>query len=183
VGSAPLRHRTFFSLTELNHAISEQLEILNNRPFQKLETSRKILFETLDKPALKPLPSHPYVYAEWKTASVNIDCHIEVNHHYYSAPYQLTHQTLDVRFTETLVEVFFKGRKVASHLRSYRQRKSTTLSEQMPKSHQKYFEWTPSCLIRWAGRSALTLKTSSPVSWRADPIPKKGITPVWDCLS
>ena len=75
---APLRHRTFFSLTELNEAIREQLKILNNRPFQKLETSRQILFETLERPALKPLPVHPYVYAEWKKATLNIDYHHEV---------------------------------------------------------------------------------------------------------
>jgi len=147
---APLRHRTFFSLTELNEAIREQLKILNNRPFQKLETSRQILFETLEKPALKPLPVHPYVYAEWKKATLNIDYHLEVDHHYYSAPYPLIHQVLDVRFTDTLIEIFFKGRRVASHRRSYHRGRYTTLPEHMPKAHQKYLEWTPSRLIQWA---------------------------------
>ena len=149
---APLRHHTFFSLTELNHAIREQLEILNNHPFQKFETTRKILFETLDQPALKPLPAYPYVYADWRKAKVNIDYHIEVDHHYYSVPYQLIHEELEVRFTDTLVEVFFKGRRVASHLRSHRKGGHTTLPEHMPKAHQKYLEWTPSRLIRWAAQ-------------------------------
>jgi transposase len=148
---APLRHRTFFSLAELNEAIREQLKILNNRPFQKLETSRQILFETLDKPALKPLPVHPYVYADWKKATLNIDYHLEVDHHYYSAPYQLIHKALDVRFTDTLIEIFFQGRRVASHRRSYHRGGYTTVPEHMPKAHQKYLEWTPSRLVQWAG--------------------------------
>jgi transposase len=149
---APLRHHTFFSLTELNHAIREQLEILNNHPFQKFKTTRKILFETLEQPALKPLPANPYVYADWRKAKVNIDYHIEVDHHYYSVPYQLIHKELEVRFTDTLAEVFFKGRRITSHPRSYRKGAHTTLREHMPKSHQKYLEWTPSRLVRWAGQ-------------------------------
>jgi transposase len=148
---APLRHRTFFSLAELNEAIREQLKILNNRPFQKLDASRQILFETLDKPALKPLPVNPYAYADWKKATLNIDYHLEVDHHYYSAPYQLIHQVLDVRFTDTLIQIFFKGRRVASHRRSHHRGGYTTLPEHMPKAHQKYLEWTPSRLIQWAG--------------------------------
>ena len=74
---AALRNHTFFSLSELNQAISQKLEELNNRPFQKLPTTRRTLFETLDRPALKPLPEKPYEYAQWKKARVNIDYHIE----------------------------------------------------------------------------------------------------------
>ena len=149
---APLRNRTFFSLSELKEAITEKLEALNNRPFQKLESTRRTLFENLEKPVLKPLPVRPYLYAEWKSARVNIDYHIEVDHHYYSVPYQLVHEKLDVRFTDTFVEIFFKGRRITSHPRSYRKGAHTTLREHMPKSHQRYLEWTPSRLIRWAGQ-------------------------------
>jgi transposase len=148
---APLRHRTFFSLAELNEAIRVQLEFLNNRPFEKLQATRKSLFETLEKPVLKPLPTHRFVFAEWKTARVNIDYHIEVDRHYYSVPYQLIHEKVEVRLTGTTVEVFLKGHRVASHLRSYVAGKHTTLLEHMPKSHQKFLEWTPSRLIHWAG--------------------------------
>jgi transposase len=147
---APLRHRTFFSLAELNEAIQKQLEFLNNRPFEKLQATRKSLFETLEKPVLKPLPIDRFVFAEWKTARVNIDYHIEVDRHYYSVPYQLIHEKVEIRLTGTTVEVFLKGRRVTSHLRSYLPGKYTTLSEHMPKSHQKHLEWTPSRLIQWA---------------------------------
>jgi len=149
---AALRHHTFFSLAELNEAISKQLEILNNRPFEKLEGTRKSLFETLDKPALKPLPVHRFIFAEWRKAKVNIDYHIEVDHHYYSVPYQLIHERLDVRLTDTTIEVFFKSRRVALHRRSGLRGKHTTLTEHMPKAHQQHLQWSPSRMIRWAGQ-------------------------------
>jgi transposase len=149
---APLRHRTFFSLADLNEAIAKQLEILNGRPFEKLDATRKSLFETLDKPALKPLPRHRFTYAQWIRAKVNIDYHIEVDHHYYSVPYQLIHEKVDARLTDTTVEILFKGQRVALHRRSDSKGKHTTLAEHMPKSHQKYLQWTPSRLIRWAGQ-------------------------------
>jgi transposase len=149
---APLRHHTFFSLADLNEAMAKQLEILNHRPFEELDGTRRRLFETLDKPALKPLPLRRFTYAEWSRAKVNIDYHIEVDHHYYSVPYPLIHERLDVRLTDTTVEVLFKGRRVALHCRSYVRGKYTTLREHMPKAHQQHLEWTPSRLIRWAGQ-------------------------------
>ena len=147
---AALRNYTFFSLEELNQAIREKLQNLNLRKFQKLETTRKELFENLDRPALKPLPEKPYEYAEWKKATVNIDYHIEVDHHYYSVPYQLTREQMEVRITLTTIEVLFKNRRVASHTRSYRKGGFTTLKEHMPKAHQQFLDWTPSRILRWA---------------------------------
>ena len=127
------------------------MEFLNNRPFEKLQGTRKSLFETLEKPVLKPLPIHRFVFAEWKTARVNIDYHIEIDRHYYSVPYQLIHEKVEVHLTDMTVEVLLRGHRIASHLRSYLPGKYTTLFEHMPKSHQKYLEWTPSRLIQWAG--------------------------------
>lgn len=150
---AALRNHSFFSLAELNKLIAQKLKELNNRKFQKLDSTRSKLFETIDKPALKPLPSRAYEYAEWKRTRVNIDYHIEIDRHYYSVPYQLAKEQVDVRFTATVVEVLFKNQRVASHQRSYIPGKSTTLKAHMPKSHQKYLEWTPSGIIKWAGEN------------------------------
>ena len=150
---AALRNHTFFSLTDLNEAIREKLSELNNRRFKKLDTTRKILYESIDKPALKPLPDHPYQYAEWKKARVNIDYHIEIDRHYYSVPYQLVREQADVRLTATTVEVLFKNRRVAAHKRSYVPGGFTTVKEHMPKSHQRYLAWTPSRIIKWAGKN------------------------------
>jgi transposase len=150
---AALRNHRFFSLAELNKAMGEKLVEFNNRKFQKFDTTRKKLFETTDKPALKALPSRAYQYAEWKKARVNIDYHIEIDRHYYSVPYQLVTKQVDVRVTASTVEVLFKNRRVTSHYRSHLAGKFTTLQEHMPKSHQKYLEWTPSRIIRWAGEN------------------------------
>jgi transposase len=75
-----------------------------------------------------------------------------VDHHYYSVPYQLIKEQVDVRLTSTTVEVLFKNRRVASHARSYQKGKFTTLNEHLSKSHHAYLEWTPSRMIRWASK-------------------------------
>jgi transposase len=149
---ARLRNRQFFSLGQLNRAIAELLEDLNNRPFQKLPGSRKSAFESLDRPALGPLPSEPYQFAEWKKATVNVDYHIEVERHYYSVPHTLIKKKIDVRITNNTIECFYKNKRVASHIRSHHKGRHSTLKEHMPKSHQKWAQWTPDRFIRWAGK-------------------------------
>lgn len=147
---ASLRHQVFFSLAEANQLIRERLEWLNRRPFQKLEGSRLSLFQELDRPALRPLPDRPYEFATWRLATVNIDYHVEVERHYYSVPYQLARQRCEVRVTARVVEVYFRGRRVASHLRSGARGGHTTLSEHMPEAHRRHLEWTPGRIVRWA---------------------------------
>lgn len=150
---AALRNRTFFNVNDLNCAIEEKLDLLNKRKMQKLHRSRRELFESLDRPALRALPAAPYQYADWKTAAVHIDYHVEVDGHYYSVPYQLTGQRVDVRLTTLTVEILLKGKRVASHVRSSKRGGYTTLAEHRPKSHQRYLEWTPSRIIRWAAQN------------------------------
>lgn len=150
---AALRHQTFFSLSELNRAIRTLLTRLNARPFRKLPGSRQALFETLDRPALRPLPDAPYVYAEWRKARVHIDYHVEVDRHYYSVPYQLVKHAIEIRLTAHTVECFFQGNRVASHARAHLPGRHTTLPEHMPTAHRQYAEWTPERLVRWAEKS------------------------------
>lgn len=147
---ARLRHHSFFSFAELNQEIRRLLEILNDRPFQKLEGSRRSLFEALERPALQPLPELPYEYAQWKKARANIDYHIEVLGHYYSVPYPLARQVVDVRISRSTGEAFHDGRRVAAHVRSHRRGGYTTEPAHRPKSHQQHLEWPPSRIIRWA---------------------------------
>src|SRR6266436_3671123 len=99
------------------------------------------------------LPDKPYQYAEWKLATVNIDYHIEVDKHFYSVPYKLIHDKLDVRLTAHTVEAFQKGERVAAHVRSFVAYHHTTLKEHMPPDHQNYLEWTPSRIIDWAKKT------------------------------
>ena len=146
---ARLRNRQFFSLAELNAAIRELNAELNQRPFKKLPGSRASAFEALDRPAMKPLPASRYEYADWPRANVNIDYHIEVDHHYYSVPHQLVRETIQGRLTATTLECFHKDRRVAVHVPSYARGKHTTLAEHMPKAHQRHRNRSPSGLLRW----------------------------------
>ena len=106
----------------------------------------------MDRPALKPLPVQPYQFAEWKKATVNVDYHIEVDRHYYSVPHALIKKKIDVRITNHTIECFYRNKRVASHIRSYHKGRHSTIKEHMPKSHQKWAQWTPDRFIRWAGK-------------------------------
>jgi transposase len=150
---AALRDQTFFSVAGLNEAIGPLLAKLNAQPFQKLEGSRDSWFDTYEKPKLLPLPQSPFELATWSKATVNIDYHVTVDKHYYSVPYCLIHQTLDVRLSQSTVELFQHGKRVAAHLRSAQPGAFTTLDEHRPKSHQKYLEWTPGRIIQWAQKT------------------------------
>jgi transposase len=147
---AVLRKRKFFTLAELNQAISQLLIRLNDRPFRKRQGSRQSQFELLDKPALRALPAERYQYGDWETHRVNIDYHVAFDHHWYSVPYQLTQQEVEVRSTATIVEIFHRGVRVASHARSHVADHATTVTEHRPKAHQRHLEWTPSRLVDWA---------------------------------
>lgn len=145
-----LRHRKFFTLAELNSAIGELLQRLNNRALRKLKQSRRELFLLFDQPNALALPEKSYEYADWKIASTNIDYHIEIDRHYYSVPFELKGQKLQVRYTDHIVEAFLKGQRIACHVRSFVPGAHTTVKEHMPPAHQKQLEWTPSRFIRWA---------------------------------
>ena len=150
---AALRKRQFFSLAELNESIAELLVKLNQRPFRKLPGSRAELYATIDRPALQSLPAQRFVFAEWKKARINIDYHVELDGHYYSAPYQLVGKQVELRFTSGTVEILYQGKRVASHVRSGKAHAHTTLPEHRPKSHQQYLEWTPSRIVDWAAKT------------------------------
>jgi len=147
---APLRNRTFFSLAELNRAIRQKVAELNSKTFRGEPTSRRELFEELERPALKPLPATRYELAEWKKVTVNIDYHVEYDHRYYSVPYTLVHQKLELRATKGVVEAYKGGRRVASHAREYGRRRYITDPAHMPPSHRAHLEWTPTRLVDWA---------------------------------
>ncbi len=147
---AALRHHKFFSLAELNEAIWEKLEELNRRPFQKLDGNRRDMWEKLDHPALKPLPSSRYEYSDWYAPKVNIDYHVEIERHRYSVPYTLVGKKTEARVTSTTVEIFFKGQRVAAHLRSYVRGGFTTEPGHRAPNHRAFVEWTPQRLIDWA---------------------------------
>lgn len=148
---ARLRHQTFFTLASLNQAIRFLLDDLNQRPFKKLPGTRLSQFEQLDKPVLRPLPSHAYEYAEIKQARVHIDYHLEYDKHYYSVPHHLVKQSVEVQATSRIVVIYSQGQRVASHSRSHRQGGHSTCMEHMPQTHKAMGDWSPERFLRWAG--------------------------------
>ena len=149
---ARLRYRRFFALAEINTAIASLVEELNTRPFKKLPGCRREAFERIDRPALGPLPSTPYEFAQFKHCRVNIDYHVEIDGHYYSVPHTLARQRVQARITGHTVEILFEGKRLASHARSHRRATHTTVAEHMPASHRAHLQWTPGKLIHWAAR-------------------------------
>ena len=171
---AKLRKRTFFSLAELNAAISIEVAALNARVTRHLGASRKALFEELECPALKSLPAEPYTYAQWKECKLGLDYHVEVEKHYYSVPHQLLREKMWVRVTARTVEVFHRGKRVAAHMRSSSNRKHTTVREHMPSSHRRYADWTPEHLKRRAGEIGPNTSALVEIILRERPHPEQG---------
>jgi len=172
---ARLRNERFASLGEANVEIARLVEWVNDRPFKKVAGSRRSLFESLDRPALRPLPATRYEFATWRRAKVNIDYHVEVraDRHYYSVPYRLVAETVDVRLSAATVEVFHRHRRVASHLRRHVPGYSTDPAH-MPESHRRHATWTPGRIIAWAAKTGPATAKLAEAILAARPHPEQG---------
>ena len=150
------KHRddTYFSFHELNRMIRKELDAANDRPFQKMEGSRRSVFEQTERHMLHPLPLRPYEIAEFKEARVAPDYHVEYKGNFYSVPYQFVKDTVEIRATAKTVEVIHRGRRIASHSRIFPngKHKYNTIPDHMPETHRFQAEWTPERLLQWAGK-------------------------------
>ena len=135
---ARLRNRRFFSLAELNLAIADLVAEINARVMRGYGVSRAELFAGVDAPALKPLPAEPYAFAIWKRCRVAPDCHVEIDGCWYSVPYRLIRELVDVRVTDRTVEAFHKGERVASPAKAPGRRGHTTIADHMPSAHRRH---------------------------------------------
>lgn len=171
---APLRHRTFFSLAEANAAIAERLRALNERPFAKLPGSRMSTFTEREAPLLHPLPAEPYAHRTRKLATVHIDYHVELEGHYYSVPYHLVREKVELRFDGRTVEVYHEGVRVAVHVRSRAKGRATTLAEHMPEKHRHVAAWTPERIAAWAGKTGPATAALCEAIMAARPHPELG---------
>ncbi|MGH8110601.1 MAG: IS21 family transposase [Rhodanobacteraceae bacterium] len=138
---APLRDRTFFALAELNAAIRPGVTALNAKPFTKREGSRASALAE-ERTYLKPLPARPYSYGQWKRAKVHLDYHVEIGKRFYSVPYTLIGQTVDVRIGAETLEIYHKGQRVAAHPLGYKPGDFVTQPAHMPEAHRQYRDRT-----------------------------------------
>lgn len=149
---AALRNDTFYNLAEINAAIREKLEKLNNRKMRHIGKSRHELYELWDRPVLKALPTSPFVICDWAKATVNVDYHVVYDGHFYSVPFTLIQEVVDIRATALTIEAFYQGRRVASHVRSQAKNHHSTCADHMPSAHRAHAQWTPERIVTWAGR-------------------------------
>ena len=169
---ASLRNQEFFSLKELNDAVKDKLEEFNNKPFQKKQESRHTAFKEEEHFALTPLPASSYEIATWQIATVQYDYHIEVDKMFYSVPYDYVKYVVDIRVTRSIVEVFYKGLRIASHKKiKGKLGQFETLPEHMPKEHKQYIDFDTSYVRQWgkkAGPNILTTINSILTSYRVE---------------
>jgi transposase len=149
---ARIRNETFTSLGALNARLAGLTANLNDRTMRTYKASRRDLFERLDRPELRPLPDSPFEASTWKKVALNVDYHVAFEDHFYSAPYALRHEDIELwlRATASAVEIFHGRERVAAHLRSCVRGGFTTKHEHMPSSHRAHAEWTPTRILGWA---------------------------------
>jgi transposase len=147
---AALRNHQFFSLWELNEAVRQKLADFNRKPFQKKPGCRESAFAE-ELPFLMGLPQKPFELSTWKIATVQLNYHIATDKTNYSGPYEYIKHKVDVRLTQHMVEIFYKGKRIASHKRLYGHcgQYSTTV-EHMPEKHRHYTQWNAERFIKWA---------------------------------
>ena len=149
-------NRQFFNLQEMNLAISEELDYFNNTSFQKKDGSRSLIFQEEDLPFLQALPKFPYEYAQWRKATVQLNYHITLDSQNYSVPYEFVRKRVDVRLTANMVEIYYKGRRIASHKRILDRRgQYATVTEHMPVNYQLYSQWDDQRFRRWGRNMVL----------------------------
>ncbi|MBK8225456.1 MAG: hypothetical protein IPK73_30950 [Candidatus Obscuribacter sp.] len=137
------------------------------------------LFEELDRPVLRSLPHSKYEYFESKRVGVNIDYHFVFEDHMYSVPCQHRFAKVDLRVTETTIEVFLDGTRIASHIRAFTPGKFSTLPEHKPREHQEYGNWSPSAMLEKGLKiGASTAKLFSAIMASRE-VPEQGFEAVW----
>lgn len=169
-----LRKERFTSLSTLNERIDELVEVINDRPFKKMDGSRASVFKEIDQPTLRPLPATRYDFALWTKAKVSLDYHLQIDRNFYSVPYGLVGCVLDVRTSANVVEIFSKNRRVASHKRSYSKCVAVTEVAHMPSSHRRHAQWTPSRIVHWAQKTGPSTAQFIEALMASRPHPEQG---------
>ena len=149
---AKLRNEVFYSMDDLRFAVAEALKIFNDAPFQKREGSRTQVFNEVEKSYLRELPALPFEISEWIYGhSVNLDCHVAYKKNRYSVPYQYVGKKVDLKVSDSVLEIYFKGERISTHkkLPDYIQYGWSTHSEDMPDQFQKP-EWDDIRIKNWA---------------------------------
>jgi transposase len=133
---APLRDERLVGWAAARARVHALRDAFNDRPFQKLPTTRRALFLAEERATLHPLPADPYVLDEWRVdALVAPHYHIAWDGGYYSVPYALVGARVTARRTATLVEIYHDGQLVATHARVTTPGTYRTAEAHLPPAH------------------------------------------------
>ena len=138
-----IEDKTYFSFDQLNRDIRIRLKELAARDFQERPGSRESVFESLDKPALRPLPKDPFEPFETRVVkSVPNDYHVKYDHFYYSVPYTYYKQSVEIHAYPKRIEIFNGAHeRIALHSRRFTGRRYVTLEDHMPANHRAVLEF------------------------------------------
>jgi transposase len=156
---AVFRNRVFFSVDEINQAINPLLDIYNNKIMKKINKSRTQLFNEIEKAHLLTLPANRFIYKEFKVARVNIDYHVELLKCFYSVPFKYLKEKVELKYSTSLLEIYFKSKLIATHPRLHIINNTSTLKEHMPLNHQyQYEKMNPQRLLNWGSSIGSNVK-------------------------
>lgn len=147
---ARYRHRRtrFTSLYQINQALAECVQRINDRRHSRFGVSRRERFEALERAALKALPVDAADSGEWLTATLHADCYVLVEAVLYSAPHIHRHKKLRIKLTENHVEIFLNLERLAIHPRCrHRDGRRIKIDAHFPPASQAYYEATPQRLL------------------------------------
>jgi transposase len=145
-----LEERKFFDLLSLNIAIRIALELHNNAPMVGRTYSRRQQYEDIERDCMGRLNPVRFALKQRLTATVMKNGHIRVDKHYYSVPYKYIGKQVKVLYNDSVVEVYFRYVRLASHTRSYKPFHYTTDKEHLASNHRFATEWTPEGFIAQA---------------------------------
>jgi len=151
---APIRNRTFYSLAELNQALRDQLEIWHDRTFQGRSETRRQRFESVERPALQPLPQEPYLIRKDTSRTVRNNYHVQLGEdkHYYSVPHIYVNKKVKIIYSTRIVQIFFRQELIATHLRDRTPFGYTSVKEHLPSHHQHWLDRSPQWYLNRAHR-------------------------------
>jgi len=155
---AKLRNDRFCSLEELNRALAEKTMEHNQTRMQRTNYSRREKYLAEEKHLLRPLPERDFevkYYTELRVGQNNC-IYLGRDKHYYSVPYTYIGEKVQVIYTRTLVRIFCKNERIATHQRvtgfGY-----TTVGEHLCSAHRHYNERSPDYYIEAAKKKSVIL--------------------------
>ena len=150
---ARLRNVQILSFQDLQERVSSALEQVNEAPLTGKSESRWSSFLDEEKDYLLPLPEYPYELAQWGRAKVQPNCHVAYQRKFYSIPFEYLGEEVDIRATQSAIEIFYHHQRIASHRRLWGKADYATVAEHMPPDKLFFTDWNRERFLSWAEKT------------------------------